>query len=177
MNTKYFLPLLGIFTQLADARMDETRTELIARYGNPIKEDKSLNNLAFEKGGYHFEAVILDGVTQMLSITKTDRSALSMLEAKEFIQKNKGSFDYEDTIEPLLTGGDPNVRYKKTKDGQRWIALKPASGNPHDQEVSYQMITFWTAQTTKWLFRKAAETEQTKQNDQLNKVKKATEGF
>jgi uncharacterized protein (DUF2164 family) len=177
MSIKYLFPLLAIFTQLADGRMNETRDELIKRYGRPVAEDKFLSVLFFERNGYRFEASLLDGVTQCFSVSKVDGSPLSKDEVKEFIAKNKGNYSYKQTIDDWGALRNIDCDYMVSDDKQHWVVLKSASPHTIERMNAYINVNFMTSKYRYWITQTINQSVQQKERDRIDNIKKKTEGF
>ena len=92
-NLKIFSLLFLLFLSPTHARLGESLPELNARYGNPIKDlsTDQWQGFEYEKNGFKFDIILIDGKAECLSIVPAERS-LNEVEIKSFLEKNsKGS--------------------------------------------------------------------------------------
>jgi len=92
MNNPFFIAVLVsvISFQATHARLGETESQLISRYG-PIVSTKEVNGLpllTFEANGFIFQFSMIDGVAESISVNKKDELFTSQ-EVQELLDRNK----------------------------------------------------------------------------------------
>jgi len=157
--------------------MGETYEELIKRYGKPVDQDKNLGALYFERNGYRFEACVLDGITEFFAVSKVNGSPLTKDEASEFIDKNKGNYNYSKTIDSWAALRNFDCDYFVSDDKQRWMVLKSAYPNTIERSSAYLIVSFMTTKYSRWITQTINNNEQRKERERLDKIKRQTEGF
>ena len=88
---KYKLPLITalILPLTCFARLGETKEQLDARYGKPIKENAGqFTNYTYQKNGYEFWFSMHDGKAEEMSVRNVEGYTLSPSEIEIFLRKN-----------------------------------------------------------------------------------------
>ncbi len=96
------LVFIGTVTSVAFARIGETADQLVARYGQPLKEDDqkgegakiSLARVTFEKGGYEIDVTITDGLSVQEIFKKLNHEPISVEEARVLLNANAQGLEW-----------------------------------------------------------------------------------
>lgn len=102
--------ILGV-TATAQARLGETADQLVARYGQPLKETDQKSegikvasaDVNFQKGGFQVSVTLVDGVSAAESFKKISGAALSIGEVQTLLNANAGGHGWE---APRLVQGE-----------------------------------------------------------------------
>jgi len=102
------IALLALFfvvgvTTTARARLGETADQLVARYGQPLKEtdqkgegDKiALADVVFQKGGFQIEVSLVDGISVSETFNKVNGDSLSLGEIRTLLNVNSQGYGWE----------------------------------------------------------------------------------
>jgi hypothetical protein len=102
------IALLALFfvaglTTTAWARLGETADQLVARYGQPLKEtdqkgegDKIASaDVVFQKGGFRIEVTLVDGISVAEMFNKINGNGLSLGEIGTLLNDNSQGYGWE----------------------------------------------------------------------------------
>jgi hypothetical protein len=90
-------------TTTAQARLGETADQLVARYGQPLKEtdqkgegDKIASaDVVFQKGGFQIEVTLVDGISVSEMFNKINGDGLSLGEIRTLLNDNSQGSGWE----------------------------------------------------------------------------------
>jgi hypothetical protein len=90
-------------TTTAQARLGETADQLVARYGQPLKEtdqkgegDKIASaDVVFQKGGFQIEVTLVDGISVAETFNKINGDGLSLGEIRILLNDNSQGSGWE----------------------------------------------------------------------------------
>jgi hypothetical protein len=96
------LVLVFALTTAAQARLGETPDQLVARYGQPLKEDDQkaegtkiqLANVKFQKNGFEIDVTITDGVSSEEIFRKLNGQPITVNEARVLMAANAQDRDW-----------------------------------------------------------------------------------
>jgi hypothetical protein len=104
----------------AQARLGETPDQLVARYGQPLKEDDqkaegakiSMANVVFQKGGFEIDVTITGGFSVQEIFKKLNGSPITVPEARILLAANSQDHEWNapvKTKESLVWTRDDNA--------------------------------------------------------------------
>jgi hypothetical protein len=122
-------------TATAQARLGETPDELVARYGQPLKEDDQkaegakipLANVSFQKGGYEIDVTITDGVSVQEIFKKINGQPLTVPEAHILLAANSQGREWgpqQKTQDAFIWTRDDNAVAQLSSDGSMIIRAR-----------------------------------------------------
>ncbi len=97
------LCLIVSVTATARARLGETADQLVARYGQPLKEDDQkgengkipLANVVFQKGGFEINVTLVDGISVSESFKKLNGDPLNLGEIRTLLTASSQGYGWE----------------------------------------------------------------------------------
>jgi len=127
MRTLWAILLGGLaFIGTAEARLGESREQVIERYGKPIEEENiqmggaEYKRMKCSKEGYNFTFLLIYGKVELMKVEKTE---LTEEVVEIFLKKNTGGAGFVETKPELLNFTDRT--YVENDSGRRgvWFTL------------------------------------------------------
>jgi hypothetical protein len=138
----------------AQARIGETPDQLVARYGQPLKEvDQkpdgakiALARVTFQKGGYQIDVVITDGLSTQETYKKISGVSMTVDEARILMAANAQGFNWsapQKTSDAIIWTRDDNAVAELSSDGSmtirsRQIAVEEATAKHLEQRPTLE---------------------------------------
>ena len=102
-------------TAVAQARIGETPDQLVARYGQPLKEEDQkaegdkipMAKVTFQKGGFQIDVTITSGLSQQEIFKKINSQPITVDEARTLLDANSQGYNWSAP--------------QKTDDGTVWV--------------------------------------------------------
>jgi hypothetical protein len=101
-NALLTFALFVTLTAAAQARIGETPDQLVARYGQPLKEEDQkaegdkipMAKVTFQKGGFQIDVTITNGLSQQEVFKKINGQPLSVEEARTLLDANSQGYNW-----------------------------------------------------------------------------------
>jgi hypothetical protein len=102
--------VIGV-TATAQARLGENADQLVARYGDPLKETDqksegmkvASSDVIFQKGGFQISVTVVDGVSAAESFKKISSAGMTLGEVQTLLNANAQSHGWE---APVVVKGE-----------------------------------------------------------------------
>jgi hypothetical protein len=102
--------ILGL-TATAQARLGENADQLVARYGQPLKEDDTKSEgvkvasaeVSFQKGGFQIDVTLVDGISVAESFNKLNGDGFTVGEVRTLLAANGQGFEW---AAPVVVEGE-----------------------------------------------------------------------
>jgi hypothetical protein len=122
------LALFPAMTAVLHARIGETPDQLVARYGQPLKEEDqkpdgtkiALAKVTFQKGGYQIEVTITGGASQQEVFKKLNGQPITVEETRVLLDANSQGLNWSPpvkTSDSIIWTREDNAMAKMGSDG------------------------------------------------------------
>lgn len=95
MKRIIILLLLIIITNIASARIHDTKEQCIDRYGPVIKTTDNENIYIFTKSGFRIAVHFFDGYVDFIQYTKVNSNVITDDESRKLIEKNREKYKHK----------------------------------------------------------------------------------
>jgi hypothetical protein len=127
-NVLLTVALFATMTAAVHARIGETPDQLVARYGQPLKEEDqkpdgtriALAKVTFQKGGYQIDVTITNGVSQEEVFKKLNGQPITVQEGRVLLGANSQGLDWGPpvkTSDAIIWTREDNAIAKMGSDG------------------------------------------------------------